>query len=275
MARTVPTTGQKLNFLLFLVISILILYFDLSSNNFQNIKNGFKSFKISSYFILKEITVEPLKFLQNRYKTKSSLIKENEILREKLKLSDLNNFIISKDNIFTKNKEILEDVDKYNFFYDVAKLRSINPNMFKCCDKHRMQIEVIAKDKTDNIEKFVFNKIGIIGQIIYQNKYSEVLLLTDTSHSLPVKSESGNFFCNARGSGREGYIICKYNPLVWSEEIIKNQIFYTSGMGGIYPKDIEVGHVTNIEVINSNEQSLLIKLNASPLDSNIFGVLKN
>ncbi len=273
MARTVPTTGQKLNFLLFLVISILILYLDLSSNNFQNIKNGFKSFKISSYFILKEITIEPLKFLQNRYKTKSSLIKENEILREKLKLSDLNNFITSKENIFSKNKEIYED--KYNFFYDVAKLRSINPNMFKCCDKHRMQIEVIAKDKTDNIEKFVFNKIGIIGQIIHQNKYSEVLLLTDTSHSLPIKSESDNFFCNARGSGREGYIICKYNPLVWSEEIIKNQIFYTSGMGGIYPKDIEVGHVTNIEVVNSIEQSLLIKLNASPLDSNIFGVLKN
>ena len=166
-------------------------------------------------------------------------------------------------------------MDKYNFFYDVAKLRSINPNMFKCCDKHRMQIEVIAKDKTDNIEKFVFNKMGIIGQIIYQNKYSEVLLLTDISHSLPIKSESDNFFCNARGSGREGYIICKYNPLVWSEEIIKNQIFYTSGMGGIYPEDIEVGHVTNIEVVNSNEQNLLIKLNASPLDSNIFGVLKN
>ena len=46
-------------------------------------------------------------------------------------------------------------------------------------------------------------------------------------------------------------------------------------MGGIYPKDIEVGYVTNIEAVNSNEKSLLIKLNASPLDSNIFGVLKN
>ena len=78
---------------------------------------------------------------------------------------------------------------------------------------------------------------------------SEVLLITDINHSLPIKSESNEFFCNANGSGRPEIIICSYNPLVWNEDIVLDQIFYTSGLGGIYPKNIKVGYIKSIEKI--------------------------
>ena len=277
MARAAPTPGQKLSFIFFIILSSLILYIDITSNNFQSIKNGFKSFKISSSYIAKEISIEPLKSIFNLSKSKSQLVEENKDLREALELSYLNNYLISKENIFFKDKEIIKKAhneNNYKFEYDIAYLKSIDPNMYKCCDKHRMFIDI--KQNSDNlyVESIVFNTEGLVGQIIDESKFYEVLLLTDISHSLPIKLNSSEFFCNAKGSGRSEYIICTYNPLVWTEEIEENQIFYTSGLGGIYPKDIEVGYVSSIEIIDSTQTNIEIKLLANPLNGDMFGVLK-
>ena len=111
-------------------------------------------------------------------------------------------------------------------------------------------------------------------RIIDESKFYEVLLLTDISHSLPIKLNSSEFFCNAKASVRSGYIICTYNHLVWTEEIEENEIFYTSGLGGIYPKDIEVGYVSSIEIIDPTQTNIEIKLLANPLNGDMFGVLK-
>ena len=277
MARAAPTPGQKLSFIFFIILGSLILYIDITSNNFQSIKNGFKSFKISSFYIAKEISIEPLKSIFNLSKSKSQLVEENKDLREALELSYLNNYLISKENIFFKDKEIIKKAhndNNYKFEYDIAYLKSIDPNMYKCCDKHRMFIDI--KQNSDNlfVESIVFNTEGLVGQIIDESKFYEVLLLTDISHSLPIKLNSSEFFCNAKGSGRSGYIICTYNHLVWTEEIEENEIFYTSGLGGIYPKDIEVGYVSSIEIIDPTQTNIEIKLLANPLNGDMFGVLK-
>ena len=277
MARAAPTPGQKLSFIFFIILGSLILYIDITSNNFQSIKNGFKSFKISSFYIAKEISIEPLKSIFNLSKSKSQLVEENKDLREALELSYLNNYLISKENIFFKDKEIIKKAhndNNYKFEYDIAYLKSIDPNMYKCCDQHRMYIDI--KQNSDNlyVENIVFNTEGIVGQIIDESKFYEVLLLTDISHSLPIKLNSSEFFCNAKGSGRSEYIICTYNPLVWTQEIEENQIFYTSGLGGIYPKNIEVGYVSSIEIIDPTQTNIEIKLLANPLNGDMFGVLK-
>ena len=277
MARAAPTPGQKLSFIFFIILGSLILYIDITSNNFQSIKNGFKSFKISSSYIAKEISIEPLKSIFSLSKSKSQLIEENKGLRDALELSYLNNYLISKENIFFKDKEIIKKAhneNNYKFEYDIAYLKSIDPNMYKCCDQHRMFIEI--KQNSDNlyVESIVFNTEGLVGQIIGESKFYEVLLLTDISHSLPIKLNSSEFFCNAKGSGRSEYIICTYNPLVWTKAIKENQIFYTSGLGGIYPRDIEVGYVSSIKVVDSTQTNIEIKLLANPLNGDIFGVLR-
>ena len=277
MARAAPTPSQKLSFIFFIILSSLILYIDITSNNFQSIKNGFKSFKISSFYIAKEISIEPLKSIVNLSKSKSQLVDENNDLKEALELSYINNYLISRENIFYKDKEIIKKAhnkNNYKFQYDIAYLKSIDPNMYKCCDKHRMFIEI--KQNSDNlyVQSIVFNTEGLVGQIVDESEFYEVLLLTDISHSLPIKLNSSEFFCNAKGSGRSEYIICTYNPLVWTKEIKENQIFYTSGLGGIYPKDIEVGYVSSIEIIDSTQINIEIKLLANPLNGNMFGVLK-
>ena len=62
--------------------------------------------------------------------------------------------------------------------------------------------------------------------------------------------------------------------MIWTEEIKINQTFYTSGLGGVYPKDIKIGHVSKINKIDSNENVIEIKLVTNPLRSDLFGVLR-
>ena len=277
MARISPTRGQKLIFILYILLGVGILYLDITSNSFQSVKNGFKSFKISSSYFLNQITIEQIKNLSKRSKSKKSLIKENEMLKEALDLSHLNNYLISKENNFYKDHEIIKNAahDKnYQSSYKIAQLRSFDPNIFNCCDRHRMFVEVISDDNEDFNEFMVFNSSGIIGQIIHTNKYSEVLLLTDISHYIPIKSNTDDFFCNAQGSGRSETIICTYNPLVEAQEIIAGYQFYTSGLGGIYPKDIEIGQVDKVIKIDSTTVVLEIKLSSNPISSDLLGVIK-
>ena len=73
MARISPTRGQKLIFILYILLGVGILYLDITSNSFQSVKNGFKSFKISSSYFLNQITIEQIKILAKDQNQKSLL----------------------------------------------------------------------------------------------------------------------------------------------------------------------------------------------------------
>ena len=279
MARIAPTPGQKLSYFIFLCISVLILYLDITSNSLQSIKNSFKSLKISTFYITNELTIEPVRYVINLSKSKNDLIDENKDLKDALNTSYLNNYLISRENNFFKDEEIIKNAfekNNYNFSYDIALLRSLDPNIYKCCDKHRMYIEILNSSQNSYKDNVVFNSYGILGLIVDQNKdkYHEVILLTDVSHSLPIKSDSNEFFCNAKGSGRLDIIVCSYNPLLWKEEISIKKEFYTSGLGGIYPKNIKVGFLKEIVIEEPTIVRLEIKLTTNPLEDNLLGVIK-
>tara|TARA_B100001250_G_scaffold414229_1_gene451411 strand:+ start:431 stop:1267 length:837 start_codon:yes stop_codon:yes gene_type:complete len=278
MARKTPTPGQKILYLLLVIFGSIIFYFDFNTNSLQSIRNGYTSFKISSLFLIREGAIDPIKNIFNITRSKQKLIDENKNLKEALDISYLNNYLISKENIFYKDKNIIQyplKKEEDSLTYSVAKIKDINHNVFNCCDHHRMYIEIISSDLSSNLESIVFNNSGIVGHVISDDNYLEVMLLTDIDHSIPIKSESENFFCNARGSGRASIIICSYNPLVWDEEMQLEKEFFTSGLGGIFPKDIVVGNIVNIIDIEPTKKQLEIKLIADPLESDLFGVISN
>ena len=44
-------------------------------------------------------------------------------------------------------------------------------------------------------------------------------------------------------------------------------------MGGVFPRDIEIGIVSEIKTTSTRKLRIIIDLNADPLISNFFGVL--
>ena len=68
-------------------------------------------------------------------------------------------------------------------------------------------------------------------------------------------------------------ISCKLNQ---NNENFKNQIgdiIYTSGLGGIFSKDMEIGFISSINAFSINEVEVLITLTANPLEETFYGIM--
>ena len=275
MSRVAPTSGTKVLYFLLIIISGFLIYIDLKHKSFEGIKNFYQSFIISSSYIFKSATVEPIKLLYQISKDKSELINENKKLKLELDNSHISNFIISRDSKFFADDDSINrflDINNINEVFHLAKLEYFDTELYMCCSKHRAFIKTYKNNK-NLIGSNVINDMGIISHIIYGDSLSEVLLLTDIDHVMPIMS--GNHFCNARGSGKPGKITCSYNNKVWQEKVTIGQEFYSSGMGGIYPKGILIGKVSDIREVEENFIEFDINLVSSPIVKNVFGVLES
>ena len=275
MSRVAPTSGTKVLYFLLIIISGFLIYIDLKHKSFEGIKNFYQSFIISSSYIFKSATVEPIKLLYQISKDKSELINENKKLKLELDNSHILNFIISSDSKFFADDDSINrflDINNINEVFHLAKLEYFDTELYMCCSKHRAFIKTYKNNK-NLIGSTVINDMGIIGHIIYGDSLSEVLLLTDIDHVMPIMS--GNHFCNARGSGKPGKITCSYNNKVWQEKVSVGQEFFSSGMGGIYPKGILIGNVSDIREVEENFIEFDINLVSSPIVKNVVGVLES
>lgn len=275
MSRVAPTSGTKVLYFLLIIISGFLIYIDLKHKSFEGIKNFYQSFIISSSYIFKTATVEPIKLLYQISKDKSELINENKKLKLELDNSHILNFIISSDSKFFADDDSINrflDINNINEVFHLAKLEYFDTELYMCCSKHRAFIKTYKNNK-NLIGSPVINDMGIIGHIIYGDSLSEVLLLTDIDHVMPIMS--GNHFCNAKGSGKPGKITCSYNNKVWQEKVSIGQEFYSSGMGGIYPKGILIGNVSDIREVEENFIEFDINLVSSPIVKNVVGVLES
>lgn len=275
MSRVAPTSGTKVLYFFLIIISGFLIYIDLNHKSFEGVKNFYQSFIISSSYIFKSATVEPIKFLYQISKDKSELINENKKLKLELDNSYISNFIISRDSKFFADDDSIKrflDINNMNEVFHMAKLEYFDTELYMCCSKHRAFIRTYKNNK-NLIGSAVINNMGIIGHIIHGDSLSEVLLLTDTDHVMPIMS--GNHFCNAKGSGKPGIIICKYNNKVWQEKVSIGQEFFSSGMGGIYPKGILIGNVSNIREVDENFIQFDINLVSDPIATNVVGVLES
>jgi rod shape-determining protein MreC len=276
MSRVVPTRGTKTLSFLFICLSALLIYIDVTYKSFEGIKNSYKSFAISSTYLLKAISIDPLYKTYKLFTNKSQLIRENKELKLELDKSHLSNFIMSADSKFFADDKLIKAFLERNAVNDtfyLAKTKSFDSQLYFCCTQHRLFLEILNKPDIDFIGGVVINSKGIVGQIINDKGFQETLLLTDAEHILPIVS--GQYFCNAKGSGTPGKISCTYSSLIWPNKIIKGQSFYSSGLGGVYPRGILIGHVSKIENFDDTLVRLEINLIASPIQENTFGVLES
>lgn len=275
MSRVSTSPVSKSLYFFCIVLSLFLLYVDINYKSFERTKNLYKSFTISSAYLLKRVTVDPFIYIFEISKEKSGLIEENKKLRQELEKSYISNFIISRDSKFFIDDTAIENFLELNSinkpFYH-AKINSFDIEKYLCCSQHRVFIEIFNNHDINFIGSTVINDQGIIGQIIYDKPIAEVLLLTDVGHVIPIISE--NHFCNARGSGKPGIITCSYSKLIWPNPIEIGQEFFSSGMGGVYPSNILIGNVSDINVIDNTNIEFDLNLVADPLQSIYLGVFK-
>ena len=276
MARVAPNSGSKAIYLLCILSGSILLYLDIAYKSFDSIKNTYISTTITSTYLLKKITVDPFIYLYELSLSKSHLINENKNLQAALDKSYLENFIVSRgDKFFMDDEAITALMSKYEIdeVFHASKIKFFDTTKYFCCDTHIMYIEVISSSGIDFTGSAVINSEGIIGQVISDNGVKEVLLLTDTSHYIPLETEG--YFCNAKGSGKPGIISCRYSSLIWTNPVSNGQKLYSSGLGGIYPRGILIGYVQEITNIDETDIKIDISLITDPIKNSMLGIIEN
>ncbi|MEQ1813012.1 MAG: rod shape-determining protein MreC [Candidatus Nitrotoga sp.] len=96
------------------------------------------------------------------------------------------------------------------------------------------------------IGQIVIDEVGVVGQITRVYPWiSEVTLITDKDHTVPVQVLRNGLRAIAFGSGGTADITLRYLPV--NAEIEVGDVLVTSGIDGTYPPGLPVARVTKVE----------------------------
>ncbi|MGR8979774.1 MAG: rod shape-determining protein MreC [Gammaproteobacteria bacterium] len=195
------------------------------------------------------VVVDPIKYLVNfpsailenaidSASTYSDLKKENARLREEqlihqtrlLKLAAL-----EKENI--RLRALLENSYKLGEQVLIAELLSVNMAPYE-------HIVVVNKGSGFGIhpQQPVMDANGVVGQVYRTFPLSsEIILITDPNHAIPVQVNRNGLLTIAVGGGELNKLILPYLPS--NADIRPGDLLITSGMGGIFPQGYPVAVV--------------------------------
>ena len=92
----------------------------------------------------------------------------------------------------------------------------------------------------------VMDDIGVVGQVTRVYPWlSEVTLITDKDHAVPVQVLRNGLRAVVFGSGDIGDLALRYMPV--SSDLVEGDILVTSGIDGTYPPGLPVAKVGHIE----------------------------
>ena len=273
MARSTPSYTPVRNYALGFFLSAFLLFSDISYGTFAPLRgfvhasNLYAQMVASSMF--ENISNSLSSFQQNK-----NLAQENKELREQIRKIRTQDFIQRKDaeeslQIIDLQETLIDSLKTKNI--NIFKIASIDLKNYFCCSTHRIFLQNSNQAQVAE-NTSVFAGGSFIGQTknTYLN-FTEVILFSDIKHLLPIKSNY--FYCNARGKGKPMLISCKLNKNIDDFQNKIGDSIFTSGLGGIFLKDIEIGMISAINSISINEIEVVITLKTDPLEENFFGMI--
>jgi rod shape-determining protein MreC len=138
----------------------------------------------------------------------------------------------------------------------VAELMSVN------LDPYKHQI-VINRGELHNVYpgQPLLDANGVMGQIVHAGPYtSTAILITDTSHAIPIQVNRNGLRSIALGSGAINRLDLPYIPN--SADIKPGDLLTTSGLGGRFPPGYPVA---TVETVEHDPGNAFAKVIATPL----------
>ena len=273
MARSTPSYTPVRNYALGFLLSAFLLFSDLSYGTFTPLRgfvyasNLYAQMVVSSIF--ENISNSLASFQQNK-----NLAQENKELREQIHKIRTQDFIQRKDveeslQIINLQEALIDSLKTKNI--NIFKIASIDLRNYFCCSTHRIFLQNSNQAQVAENTP-VFAGGSFIGQTKNTHlNFTEVILFSDTKHLLPIKSNF--FYCDARGKGKPMLISCKLNKNIDDFQNKIGDSIFTSGLGGVFLKDIEIGIISAINSISINEIEVVITLKTNPLEENFFGII--
>lgn len=142
----------------------------------------------------------------------------------------------------------------------IAELMSVDRNPFS------RQI-MINKGTLSGIyrSQALVDEFGVIGQVMeVGTTNSRVLLLTDVTHSIPVRSLRNNIRFIASGSGGINELFLEH--VTHSSDVQVGDVLVSSGLGGVFPAGYPVAKVSKVDKDERQEFATVLATPLAALD---------
>ena len=273
MARSTPTYTPAGKYVLGGIISIALLIVDLNYQTFTSVRALTQASGIYTQLILGNIVEYSTRFT-TIYQDKRDLMALNKKLKDELLLIQNKVFLDKQSQLISNNVFSVEQSLKNQFNEEGGqsfKVASFDLKNYLCCSSHILylrnpnDLNVDVNLPVSNGQTFVGQTSGLGFSLV------KVILLSDASHILPIRVK--NFYCNASGAGIPLMIRCLVPQSSELSTLKINDLAFTSGLGGVFPNDIQIGRITSIINKTIGEHEVLVRLDGDPLKQNYFGIL--
>jgi rod shape-determining protein MreC len=245
-----------LRIILIFILSSGMMYLDFQGNYTDRLRS-YLSVTLLPIQVAANAPKKIINNLKNKLNDRESILTENQLLKKEN--IQLYSKVQQTYKLEAENKRLFELLkakpeDGKNFIF--ADIISVNQDR----DKHQI---IINKGSMDGIDlgAAIADSKGIIGHIFRdQVLASEVLLISDPEHGIPIEIARNGLRAIAIGIGSYDEIIL--NNLPNNSDIKINDVLITSGLGGRYPEGYPVAIISNIERVKGDSY---LSIGAKPI----------
>ncbi|WP_371915000.1 rod shape-determining protein MreC [Pseudomonas sp. NFACC02] len=236
--------------LVLVVLSVAVMVVDARFTLLKPVRSQMSLVLMESYWIA-DLPERLYQGVASQFGSRTELAAENEKLKtENLLLQGRLQKLAALTEQNVRLRELLNSSALVNEKVEVAELIGMDPNPFT----HRI---IINKGERDGVVlgQPVLDARGLMGQVVELMPYtSRVLLLTDTTHSIPVQVNRNGLRAIASGTGNPERLELRH--VADTADIKEGDLLVSSGLGQRFPAGYPVATVT--EVIHDSGQPFAI-----------------
>ncbi len=237
-------------FLVLVVLSVTLMVVDARFTLLKPVRSQMSLVLMQSYWIT-DLPQRLWQGVASQFGSRTELVAENEKLKtENLLLQGRMQKLAALTEQNVRLRELLNSSALVNEKVEVAELIGMDPNPFT----HRI---IINKGERDGVVlgQPVLDARGLMGQVVELMPYtSRVLLLTDTTHSIPVQVNRNGLRAIASGTGNPERLELRH--VADTADIKVGDLLVSSGLGQRFPAGYPVATVK--EVIHDSGQPFAI-----------------
>lgn len=234
-----PTPAARLVF--FMVLSLLLMFVDARFQYLEAVRSAI-AVLISPLQRVASLPAVVLEQGAEFFVTQGRLVAENRELRRQHERDAAQ--LLPAAAIQQENQQLRAMLDlqrRENLKGSFAEI------VYAAHDVFSMKL-LISKGASDRIRagQVVMDEQGVIGQITRVYPWlSEVTLVTEKDHAVPVQIQRNGVRTVVFGAGDASQLVIRYMPV--STDIQNGDLLVTSGIDGVYPQGIPVAKVIKIE----------------------------
>ncbi|MBA1243967.1 rod shape-determining protein MreC [Pseudomonas japonica] len=248
MFAKAPSLGVRL--LVLTVLSVALMVVDARFTLLKPVRSQMSLVLMQSYWIT-DLPQRLWQGVASQFGSRTELIAENEKLKtEALLLQGRLQKLAALTEQNVRLRELLNSSTLVNEKVEVAELIGMDPNPFT----HRILINKGERDGV-SLGQPVLDARGLMGQVVELMPYtSRVLLLTDSTHSIPVQVNRNGLRAIASGTGNPERLELRH--VADTADIKEGDLLVSSGLGQRFPAGYPVATVK--EVIHDSGQPFAI-----------------